>query len=214
MVVVKSSFIWLWISLMGLTVFGQDQKVYNTSSGSVYFLSDAPLEMISASSDQLKGVLNIEDRQFSFSIPVNTFEGFNSALQKIHFNENYLETDVFPKATFKGKIIEEVDLGMGGQYWIRASNKRTPPAAAADTATQVAHPPRAAPKIRQSPKTALTSRSNQTSSHSPNAPLSAFSVFDEVPQDPAVNKRISMANVCIFCISVQLKNIGQYRLFI
>ena len=123
MVVVKSSFIWLWISLMGLTVFGQDQKVFNTSSGSVYFLSDAPLEMISASSDQLKGVLNIEDRQFSFSIPVNTFEGFNSALQKTHFNENYLETDVFPKATFKGKIIEEVDLGMGGQYRIRAKGK-------------------------------------------------------------------------------------------
>lgn len=113
----------LWISLWGLAVFGQDQNVYNCRNGGVDFLSDAPLEMISARSDKLIGVLNIQDRQFSFSIPVSTFEGFNTALQKTHFNENYLETDRYPEATFKGKIIEEVDLGMGGQYRIRAKGK-------------------------------------------------------------------------------------------
>lgn len=109
-----------WIFLLGVSVFGQDPNVYSTRNGRVYFLSDAPLEMISASSEQLIGVLNIQDRRFSFSIPVNTFEGFNSSLQKTHFNEDYLETDIYPQATFKGKIIEEVDLGMAGQYRIRA----------------------------------------------------------------------------------------------
>jgi polyisoprenoid-binding protein YceI len=79
--------------------------------------------MISARSEELVGVLNIQDRRFSFSLPVNTFEGFNSSLQKTHFNENYLETDIYPQATFKGKIIEEVDLGMSGQYQIRAKGK-------------------------------------------------------------------------------------------
>ena len=79
--------------------------------------------MIAASSEELVGVLNIQDRRFSFSLPVNTFEGFNSSLQKTHFNENYLETDIYPQATFKGKIIEEVDLGMNGQYRIRAKGK-------------------------------------------------------------------------------------------
>jgi len=68
-------------------------------------------------------VMNIEDRRFSFSIPVSTFEGFNSALQQTHFNEDYLETDLYPQATFKGKIIEEVDLGIPGQYRIRAKGK-------------------------------------------------------------------------------------------
>jgi hypothetical protein len=108
---------------LGLSVCGHGQDVYNTRNGSVYFLSDAPLEMISASSEKLTGVLNIQDRRFSFSLPVNTFEGFNSSLQKTHFNENYLETDLYPQATFKGKIIEEVDLGMSGQYQIRAKGK-------------------------------------------------------------------------------------------
>lgn len=88
-----------------------------------YFLSDAPLEMISATSQSLIGVLNTEDRRFSFSIPVNTFNGFNSSLQQTHFNEDYLETDKFPQATFKGKIIEEVDLQTEGQYRIRAKGK-------------------------------------------------------------------------------------------
>ena len=116
-------FILGWIFLWGNSVFGQDPNLYSTRDGRVYFLSDAPLEMISASSERLIGVLNIQDRQFSFSIPVNTFEGFNSSLQRTHFNEDYLETDIHPQATFKGKIIEEVDLGMGGQYRIRAKGK-------------------------------------------------------------------------------------------
>jgi len=113
-------YILAWIFLGGVSVLGQDPNIYSTREGRVYFLSDAPLEMISASSDQLIGVLNVQDRRFSFSIPVNTFEGFNSSLQKTHFNEDYLETDIYPQATFKGKIIEEVDLGMAGQYRIRA----------------------------------------------------------------------------------------------
>lgn len=103
--------------------FPQNSRLLSTRDGKAYFLSDAPLEMISATSHSLIGVLNIEDRQFSFSIPVNTFEGFNSALQRTHFNEDYLETDIYPQATFKGKIIEEVDLGIPGQYRVRAKGK-------------------------------------------------------------------------------------------
>lgn len=79
--------------------------------------------MISATSRSLIGVLNAKDRRFSFSIPVNTFNGFNSSLQQTHFNEDYLETDKFPQATFKGKIIEEVDLEIEGHYRIRAKGK-------------------------------------------------------------------------------------------
>ena len=120
---IKRLYIFGWIFSLGTIVFAQDPSVYSTRNGRVYFLSDAPLEMISARSDQLTGVLNIQDRRFSFSIPVNTFEGFNSSLQKTHFNEDYLETDTYPQATFKGKIIEEVDLGTEGQYRIRAKGK-------------------------------------------------------------------------------------------
>lgn len=113
----------LLLASLGFASLGQASTVFGTRNGKVYFLSNAPLEMISATSRSLIGVLNIEDRRFSFSIPVNTFEGFNSSLQQTHFNEDYLETDTYPQATFKGKIIEEVDLGMVGQYRIRAKGK-------------------------------------------------------------------------------------------
>lgn len=92
-------------------------------NGQVSFISDAPLELIKASSNKLAGVLNIDDRSFSFQIPVNSFEGFNSSLQKVHFNEDYLETEQFPNSTFKGRIIEEVDLTVPGNYNIRAKGK-------------------------------------------------------------------------------------------
>lgn len=119
----KRFYIVLLLASLGFSSLGQTPNVFSTRNGKAYFLSDAPLEMISATSYSLIGVLNIEDRRFSFSIPVSTFEGFNSALQQIHFNEDYLETDTYPQATFKGKIIEEVDLGITGQYRIRAKGK-------------------------------------------------------------------------------------------
>ena len=41
-------------------------------------------------------------------------------MQREHFNENYMESDKFPEATFKGKIIEQVDLSKEGKYFVRA----------------------------------------------------------------------------------------------
>ena len=119
----KRFYIILFLASLGFTGLGQATTVFSTRNGRAYFLSDAPLELISATSNNLIGVLNTEDRRFSFSIPVSTFEGFNSSLQQTHFNADYLETDMYPQATFKGKIIEEVDLGIPGQYRIRAKGK-------------------------------------------------------------------------------------------
>jgi hypothetical protein len=102
----------------------QDKPViYVCKNGQVSFLSDAPLEMIKASSKSLSGAININDRSFSFLIPTKTFEGFNSSLQRTHFNEDYMESEIYPNTTFKGKIIEEVDLSIPGNYQIRAKGK-------------------------------------------------------------------------------------------
>jgi polyisoprenoid-binding protein YceI len=54
---------------------------------------------------------------------MNSFQGFNSALQRTHFNENYLETEKYPKSTYNGKIIEEVDFSQEGNISIRAKGK-------------------------------------------------------------------------------------------
>lgn len=99
--------------------------LYSVSSGTIIFSSDAPLELIKASSSQIKGIFNAEAKLFAFTLNVNTFKGFNSPLQQEHFNENYLESDKFPRASFEGKIIEDIDLKRDGLYNIRAKGNLT-----------------------------------------------------------------------------------------
>jgi hypothetical protein len=106
--------------LLMSTGFTQQENLFFTDSGYVNFSSDAPLEYIEASSNELAGILNIHDLTFSFTVPIVSFQGFNSALQRTHFNENYMESEKFPNATFKGKIVEEIDLTTEGTYQIRA----------------------------------------------------------------------------------------------
>lgn len=84
-------------------------QVYTTLDGQVSFISEAPLEIIKASSDQLQGVLDLDNKTFAFRIYIKSFNGFNSPLQKEHFYENYMEVSEFPLATFKGKILENIE---------------------------------------------------------------------------------------------------------
>ena len=84
------------------------------------FRSEAPLEVIKADSTRMLGMIDAQKREFAFKVLIRTFEGFNSPLQQIHFNENYLETDKYPEATFAGKIIEPVDFLKPGKFTIRA----------------------------------------------------------------------------------------------
>jgi len=80
-------------------------NVYVVSEGMVVFKSEAPLEFITASSNKLIGAIDITANTFAFLIPVNTFDGFNSELQREHFNENYMESSKYPNATFSEKIL-------------------------------------------------------------------------------------------------------------
>lgn len=101
----------------------QESSIYEVVSGSIGFRSEAPKELISAASDKLKGVMNVQKRTFVFKISMASFLGFNSQLQREHFNENYLETSAFPEAVYKGKILDEVDLLKDGVYSVRTRGK-------------------------------------------------------------------------------------------
>jgi len=102
---------------IGTTSFAQ---VFDAVKGVVNFRSDAPLELIKASSKELKGKLDASKKTFAFMVKMRSFEGFNSPLQKEHFNENYLESSQYPDAYFSGKIIEDIDFTQNGTYTVRA----------------------------------------------------------------------------------------------
>jgi len=93
------------------------------NDGTIHFYSNAQLETIEAFSDNLNGVVEAETGRFAFRLSILSFQGFNSSLQKEHFNENYLESNAFEYASFEGKIIGEVDYAMDTIYNIRAKGK-------------------------------------------------------------------------------------------
>ena len=111
--------------LLCISGINVEAQVYRTSTASVYFKSDAPLEVIEAKSQNLKGAINVSKRTFAFSIPINSFMGFNNPLQREHFNENYLESKKYTNATFTGKIIEKIDFSKDGKHLVRAKGKLT-----------------------------------------------------------------------------------------
>jgi polyisoprenoid-binding protein YceI len=115
--------IFLVVFLCALT--GIAGPIYEVRESKVKFRSKAPKELISAASGRMSGVVDVEHRSFAFKIGIASFEGFNSPLQRDHFNENYMETNQFPVATFVGKIIEEIDLTKAGSYDVRAKGKLT-----------------------------------------------------------------------------------------
>ncbi len=98
----------------------ESPAVYSCKDGQASFFSYAPLEIIRAKSNHMRGAIDISTRTFVFAVSVYTFQGFNSGLQQEHFNENYLESEKYPESTFEGKFIEEVDFTKDGTYDVRA----------------------------------------------------------------------------------------------
>jgi len=95
--------------LFSFVFVSRAQSLFEMNSGVITFESKALLENIIATSNQAKGIVNISQNTFAFSVEINSFKGFNSELQKEHFNENYLESDIYTKSTFSGKLIDKFD---------------------------------------------------------------------------------------------------------
>lgn len=108
------------LAFLCFTLGLQAQAVLKTIAGSASFKSTAPLELIQASSNKVSCSLRPTDRGFAFLCPIQSFVGFNSGLQRQHFNDNYMQSAKYPNGTFSGRIIEEVDLTKPGTYNVRA----------------------------------------------------------------------------------------------
>ncbi|MBK7968071.1 MAG: YceI family protein [Bacteroidetes bacterium] len=119
---IRILFMLLWLPL--LSGFNKSLTsgpvVFKTTKGSVSLVSDAPLEVIKADSKELRGVIDTSNHTFAFTVAIVSFKGFNSPLQREHFQENYMESHLYPVATFTGKIIESVSFSKNGIYEVRA----------------------------------------------------------------------------------------------
>lgn len=98
------------------------QSVYSAVGGEVNFYSYAPLEDIKAVSKQVNSFLNSATGEIAFIIPIRSFH-FEKALMEEHFNEKYMESEKYPQATFKGKVVEKIDLTQMGKSKATAIGK-------------------------------------------------------------------------------------------
>jgi hypothetical protein len=95
-------------------------KLYNSNKSEFSFFSKTPLEDIDAKNTRANSIINLSNRELVVRIPVSQFQ-FKNKLMQQHFNENYMESEKFPYATFKGKINEEIDFSKSGTYSVSAS---------------------------------------------------------------------------------------------
>ena len=88
----------------------QSQNLYRLSTGRISFFAGTTLEDIDAYNIKSSSLINLTTGEIIISIPNKDFI-FRRSLMQEHFNENYMETDKYPKSEFKGKItdIQNVD---------------------------------------------------------------------------------------------------------
>ena len=105
------------ILLFLVAITGFTQKRYFTKSGNITFNAGTVLEDIEAVTNTSSSVFDASTGQIEFAVLIKGFE-FKRALMQAHFNENYMESDRFPKSVFKGRItnINEVNFEQNGTY--------------------------------------------------------------------------------------------------
>lgn len=113
------------VLLAGFTIHAAAQKVF-TKNGNISFFSTAPMENITADNNQVMSVLNTQTGDLQFSVLIKGFH-FKKSLMEEHFNENYMESDKFPKSTFKGLItdVSKISFTKDGSYNVAVSGDLT-----------------------------------------------------------------------------------------
>lgn len=112
------------VILLLLAGYIQAQTLYGTSTGEVSFYSDTPLETIEAINKKTGSIINATSRELAVQMKITDFIFPNKLMQE-HFNENYLESEKYPTASFKGKIKETVDISTAGTYPVTAEGTLT-----------------------------------------------------------------------------------------
>jgi len=115
----------LIIIIMLLALPAGAQK-YMTRNGYIGFYSHTALEDIKGDNNQVASVLDIATGGIVFQVLVKSFH-FDKALMEEHFNENYMESEKFPKSTFNGKItnLSEIDFSKSGTYEVTVEGDLT-----------------------------------------------------------------------------------------
>lgn len=93
------------ILILFITSYASAQKYFTKTGETEFKASVEAFEPVEAINKSTTVILNTKNGTIAALLFVKAFH-FKVALMEEHFNENYMESDKFSKATFKGKIIE------------------------------------------------------------------------------------------------------------
>jgi polyisoprenoid-binding protein YceI len=111
---VRFCFIFFLAICLSINGFCQN---YMTKTGFIGFYSKTSMEDIKAENNQVYAVLDPASHHIAFAVLLKGFI-FTKELMQEHFNENYVESDKYPKATFSGACSGDMDLSKDGIYQV------------------------------------------------------------------------------------------------
>ncbi|PJJ83127.1 YceI family protein [Mucilaginibacter auburnensis] len=98
------------------------QDLYACKNARITLFSSAPIEDIDAASNSGTSVLNTATGEIAFSVNISSFK-FKKSLMQEHFNSEYLESDKYPRATFKGKMQQAINPAQNGTYPVNVTGE-------------------------------------------------------------------------------------------
>lgn len=111
------------IAAIFLCSFASSQPLV-TRNGFLGFYSKTPLEDIKAENNQVVAAIDLQKKSLAFSALVKSFL-FRKELMQEHFNENYAESDKYPKTSFAGSYSGDVNTQKDGTYPVQVNGKIT-----------------------------------------------------------------------------------------
>jgi hypothetical protein len=99
-------------------------QIYMAKSSEISFSAPTPIEDIAATNTATKPLLNTATGDLQMKIVMTAFI-FEKPLMQEHFNENYVESEKFPYAFFKGKLNDKIDFSKDGEYKTSVTGKLT-----------------------------------------------------------------------------------------
>jgi polyisoprenoid-binding protein YceI len=116
------------VAFMLLSLQANAQSRFFTKTGRIKFDATVPKspEAIAGVNNAVICVMDTKNGNIQFSAVMKSFE-FKAALMEEHFNENYVESNKFPKAEFRGSVTNNntVDYAKDGSYKVKVKGNLT-----------------------------------------------------------------------------------------
>lgn len=103
----------LWLGTVVVSLSFAQNKYIEKNGVLIFEASEKLFEEVKAENSSVTAIYNVETNQIAALALMKGFH-FENSLMEEHFNENYIESNTYPKATFKGDLLDfdpQTDLG-------------------------------------------------------------------------------------------------------